>query len=1006
VNRSQANYSLALFMALATSVLGLLVAPTIASSVFPELIFPRAITLAESGDQPPGQMLVAVTRPLEEAAYGVVGTSLVRSTTTRGAAEIDVTFDPASDPTTSFQLLNAALAETRSQLPAGTNFQTRLFTTGTFPIVDLSLSSRTRSLAELTDIALYDLVPNFRRIAGVYRAELVGGKYREYVVRLDPARMLARDLSPQQIVAGLAAANVVESPGRIADAHRALLVVVSSDLRTRDQLERIAVANVDGQPVHVSDIASVELGIREDYVRAASENGPSVLVGISRQPNGNTELIAGQARALITEFSRRYPDVTFSVSYDQSALVRESFQSVRDALALGLALSVAVVLGFTLSPISALIAALVVPACILGTFVVMKAAGMTFNMMTLGGLAAGIGLFIDDAIVMIEAIHRERASGEDDGEAIARSVRLLARPLIASTLTVIVVFVPLIFISGVTGTFFRALAVTLGAGLAISLALALFVTPGLELFLQRWHQPGRAPGRLFGLVRAAYIITVRPFIAAPWLSILLAVGGLALAAALFFRVGSDYLPQLDEGAFILDYNTPPQSTMSDTLGLLERIDAVLKNTPEVTRFSRRTGTQLGFFLTESNRGDFSVKLAHERRRNIEQVISSIRSRAESTVPGVRIEFSQVLQDLIGDLSGTPEPIEVKVFGSDQASIEAMARRVAGELRTIPGLVDVFDGVVLSNPEQHVLVDQTAAERYQLSTDYINAVLRAVVAGTIATSVRSGDRLIDVRVRYPEPFNRDLGTFSGVLLNSRDNRHVPLASVAKIEWGGEHAELARERLSPVVHVTARISGIDLGSAMRVVRERVARLALPPGVRLEYGGLYAQQQQAFGQLTIILLAGAASVFLVLLWEFRRPSVAVAVLAGAIPCLGGSFAALAITGITLNISSFMGLIMLVGIAAKNGILLLDYAERAVGEGATPAEAILDASRQRIRPILMTTIATVAGMTPLALGIGAGAKVQQPLAVVIIGGLIFSMLFLDMLAGGVYVLATRASR
>jgi CzcA family heavy metal efflux pump len=993
--------ALALFAVLLVSALGIILAPSIPSAVFPELVFPRAIIMADSGDLPAAQMQVTVTRPLEEAAYAVVGTSLVRSTTTRGSTEIDVTFSEGSDPTTAFQLLNASLGEIRSRLPADTQIDTRLLTSGTFPILDLSISSQSKSLPELTDIAFYDLIPGFHRIPGVYRVEMVGAKYREYVVRLDPQLMLAHNVSPQDVVNGLKSANIIASPGRVADSHRMLLAVVTSDLHTREQIDTVPVATVSGQPVLVRDIGSVELGIREDYIRAASEHGASVLVGISRQPGGNTDLIASQARALIENFKRRYPDVNFSFSYDQSALVDESFNSVRDAIVLGLILAVIVVYAFTASFFNALIAALVVPGCILATVVVMKGAGLTFNMMTLGGLAAGIGLFIDDAIVMIEAIHRQRSLGETTA-AVARSLTELRRPLIASTLTVIVVFAPLVFLSGVTGTFFRALATTLGAGLGISLILALYVTPALELVIERWRRPAKPHGRAAEAISAQYERTLRPFIRYPLLAVPVTAATLIVAFLLYRSLGTDYLPALDEGAFILDYNTPPESTLEDTQALLEKIQSVLSTTPEVVSFARRTGTQLGFFLTESSRGDISVRLRKDRSRSIDDIMGSVRERILKSLPGVRIEFSQILQDLIGDLSGTPEPVEVKVFGPDQATIEKTARQVADEIRKIPGLVDVFDGIVLSNPEQEILVDETAAARYQISADDVQNMLRTVVAGTVATSVRLGDRLLDVRVRYPQRFNQDLGVLPDVLLKTTSDARVPLAAVATQRWGGQRPELARERLRAVVHVTGRLENVDLGTAIAEVQSRLRKIILPAGVSLEYGGLYAEQQKAFGELSMVLVAGIVSVFLVLLWEFAGISPSLAVLLGALPSLAGSFLGLALTGITLNISSFMGMIMVVGITAKNGILLLDHAERDT-ESKSPGEALITAARIRIRPIVMTTLATAAGLLPLALGFGAGAKVQQPLAIVVIGGLAFSMIFAIPLTGGLYLLGRR---
>ncbi|MBV8770847.1 MAG: efflux RND transporter permease subunit [Deltaproteobacteria bacterium] len=996
---------LVLCAVVAGSVLGLVLARSIPSAVFPQLQFNRAIILAESGDLPSAQMLVSVTRPLEEAAYGAMNVSQVRSTTTRGSSEIDVTFVEGSDPVASSQLLNNALSEVEARLPSGTNVQSRLLTSGTFPILDISMNSRDRSLVELTDIAQYDLVPTLHRIPGVYRVEAVGAKYREFNVWLDPARMLQHGVGANDVITGLANANVIESAGRIMDKHRMLLTVMTADVHDADQLAALAVAKVGGQPVYVRDLARVELGIVEDYIRTSCENGPAVLVNVSQEPGGNTVEISAEAHSIMEQFRGRYPDVRFSLSYDQAALVSESFRSVRDAIILGLLLSVAVVFLFTWSVVSALAAGIIVPCTIAITFVVMKAAGTTFNMMSLGGLAAGIGLFIDDAIVMLEAIHRSHERGARGQDSVNAALQELTRPLIASTSTVVVVFAPLVLLSGVTGGFFRSLALTLGAGLLASLLLALFFNPTIELMAERLRRPPREPGRLFVTLQGAYLVLLQPFLRVPFLALFTAGGLLTAAYGLYRTIGTDYLPELDEGAFILDYVTPPESTLDDTQSLLARIETILRSTPEVVAFSRRTGTQLGFFLTESNRGDFSVRLAGKRNRGIDQVIESVRTRILANVPGVEVEFSQVLQDLIGDLSGTPEPIVVNVFGPDQKTIEATARQIAAHIKTVPGLVDVRNGIVLSNPEEQIEIDETAAQRYGLSASDIRTVLRSVIEGTVATQVLVTDRLYPVRVRYPLEYRQRLDLLPEAALRTPDGGQVPLSSVASLRWLGETAELDRERLRPIVRVTARVEETDLGTAITQVQARVHSLALPAGVTVEYAGLYAEQQRAFHQLELVLVASIAAMFLVVIWEFGRITPALAVLLGALSCLAGSFVALDLTGLTLNISSFMGIIMVAGITAKNGILLLDHAEHEVDSGADPRTALTNAARIRLRPILMTSAATAAGLFPLALALGAGARIQQPLALAVIGGLAAAIVLSTPLAGGIYLLGTRAA-
>jgi CzcA family heavy metal efflux pump len=998
----RSNSMLAVCAVLALSILGLILGRSLPSAVFPQVQFNRAIILADSGDLPSAQMLVAVTRPLEEAAYGVMNVGLVSSTTTRGGSELDVAFNEGIDPVASFQLLNSAINEVRARLPAGTTVQSRLLTTGTFPVLDISLSSRDRGLPELTDIAQYDLVPSLHRIAGVYRLDTVGAKYREYDIWLDPAKLLQHNLAPDDVVSGLANANVIESAGRVMDLHRMMLTVVTANLHDADALAALPIANVAGQPIAVHDIGRVELGVTEDYLRTASENGRSLLVTVSQQPDGNTVAIADEAHALIRQFQARYPDVAFSFSYNQAALVSEAFASVRDAIVLGLLLAVAVVLIFTRSILSAFVAAIVVPCTIAITCVIMKLAGASFNMMTLGGLAAGIGLFIDDAIVVIEAIHRSRASGES----VTSAIRALVRPLIASTATVVIVFAPLVFLSGVTGVFFRALALTLGGGLTISLMLALYFNPTLEQMVERLRRPVRPEGRLSSILQSAYRLLLLPFTRWPVLALATAAAAIGIAFILYRSAGTDYLPELDEGAFTLDYIVPPQSTLTDTEALLAKIEQTLKSTPEVEAFSRRSGTQLGFFLTESNTGDISVRLKADRGRSIQTVIESIRTRILTQVPGVQIEFSQVLQDLIGDLSGTPEPVVIYVFGADQAAIMATARQAAQLITPIPGIVDVNNGIVLSNPEAQITVDPEAAERYGLNTASIQSVLRTVIEGTVATDLRIADRLYPLRVRYPEAYRNDLSLLPTVMLKTPDGGRVTLASVAQLNSLGPTSELDRRRLRPVVHVTARADGIDLGTAIARVKAQLQHLPLPPGVTLEYGGLYAEQQTAFHQLALVLLAGTAAMFLVLVWEFGRLGPSLAVLIGALACLAGSFAALDLTGVTLNISSFMGIIMVAGITAKNGILLLDHTEREVLHGIDPRDALLNAARLRMRPILMTTIATAAGLLPLALGLGAGAQVQQPLALAVIGGLVFALFLSTPLAGGIYLLATPRHR
>ena len=714
---TRSSSTLAVLSVLAASVLGVILARTIPSAVFPEIIFRRATILADSGDLPAEQMLASVTRPLEESAYSVVGVTIVRSTTTRGSAEIDVTFGEDSDPQVSFQMLSAAVAHTRAQLPTDTTVDAVLLTTGTFPIVDISLSSKIRSLPELTDLVNYDLVPSLHRIDGTYRVGVIGGKYREFVVRLDPARMLQHDLSPGDVVAGLAKNNVVASAGRMNESHRMLLTVVTTDLHQAGQIAAVPLTATGGQPVRVSDVGSVELGIQEDYIRAASENGPSVLVGISRRPSGSTEAVAAEARQILAEFRQRYPDVQFSISYDQSALVAESLKSVRDAIMLGLALSVLVVLAFTMSPLSALVAAIVVPCTVAITFIVMKAAGLTFNMMTLGGLAAGIGLFIDDAIVMIEAIHRELAGGKSAAEAVAAALKSLRRPLIASTMTVIVV-------SGRWSLLRASPAFSSGRWPRRSAADWRFRWSSRSTSHLRWNWRSRdfagVRAKRANLSRRSDGISDRGAALHPHSRAgnsgrdrFVGRGVLRLQQ---YRHGLSAAARRRRVHPRLHHAAAEHDGRHDCAARLDSVDSEVDPRGRRVQPPDRHSTWLFSDRIESRRHVGAAEGGPQTRyRRSHRFDSRAHPEFSAGRPG------RVLASIAGfdrRFVGRAGANRSRGFGPDQKTIEATARQVAERMRAIHGLVDVFDGIVESIPEQAVVVDNTSAAHYGLSAEIL------------------------------------------------------------------------------------------------------------------------------------------------------------------------------------------------------------------------------------------------------------------------------------------------
>jgi multidrug efflux pump subunit AcrB len=715
----------------------------------------------------------------------------------------------------------------------------------------------------------------------------------------------------------------------------------------------------------------------------------------------------------VTELRRKLPPgVKLELFYDQSQLVRDSISSVRDAIFIGLVLACVILFLFLRDWTSSLIAGMVIPVTIAVTIIALRIIGQSFNLMTLGGLAAAIGLVIDDAIVVVENIVMHRDAGEHRAEAVRKALGEITAPLIGSTITPVVVFLPLVAVSGVTGSFFRALAVTMVAALLTSLALALTWTPGLSYVLLRQHgnhetHGDHTSGRMLTRVLAVHRRVLDWALSKPmW------VGGacVLLVAATWLgyqALGSDLLPEMDEGGFVLDYIMPAGSSLSATNRVLEHVERILRSEPEVDITSRRTGLQMGLAaVTEANTGDFTVKLKSHRSRSIDEVMEDVRQQIHATEPELDVEFTQVLQDMIGDLSNAPEPIQIKLFVNDQELLAQLGPRVGDAIGKIPGVVDVQDGIenTISGPATNFQIDPVVAARLGFTPSEISEDATTILDGvTTADPLISNGRSYTIRVRLGEETRSSLGAIENTVFNSASGRTASLGSLATIEQLPPQNEILRENLQRLVTVTGRLEGSDLGSAMARVRQTVAGMHLPASVRVEYGGAYQEQQKSFHDLLRVLLLALALVFGVLLAEFRNFPAPIAILTSSVLSISGVILALLVTGITFNVASFMGLIMVIGIVAKNGILLLDANERFRAEGAAPREAMLHAAQRRLRPIVMTALAAVCGMLPLALALGAGSQMLQPLAIAVIGGLCVSMVLSLVVTPLVYFLLTR---
>jgi len=954
---------------------------TLPSSVYPEVEFPRIQIVAKAGDLSPRMMQLALTRPLEEAARTVPGARRVRSKTIRGAAEISVLFQPETDMRHALQIMQGRIDAIRVGLPEGAEVVVERMTPSLFPILSLNLTGSLPPV-DLRDLAVYTLRPLLSRVAGVAGVEVLASQEREIAVIVDPDRLNASKVTLAEVADALDATNRVVSVGRLPKEGRQYLLLATAGITDLDDLRRVVVAFREDTPIAVGDLAEVRDGVADPVMLVSGNGAPAALISVTPQVHGSVlEIADGVWKALSAYRPALPPGVHLQITYDLAAFVRDAVANVRDAILIGGCLAILVLLVFLRDGRVTALAALSLPLTLAPTFFLLKLAGGTINLMSLGGLAISIGLVIDDAVVVVENIQRHRAAGEAVGVAAARATSELFAAIVGSTLTTVVVFAPLLLLRGVVGQFFSALSLTLTAALLISFLYAvLFIPMAAARFLPDAGRPPRDEGALATRYRRVLAASMRR----PGRVGLGVLAILAAGVALFLGLGTGFMPEMDEGGYVVDYWTPEGTSLAETDAMVKRLEAEIAATPEVAAFARRTGAELGLFATEQNRGDIVVKLKPRsaRRRSSEEVIAGQRAAIASHVPGMTIEFVQLLQDMLGDLEGNPEPIEVKIFGDDLPTLARLADRTAERLKAIPGIVDLVVPQ-RSNPTIDLMVDPTRAARAGLTAETVAAQLSTGLRGRVATALRHGDRVVDVRVRFPDRNRFDLDWIRAYPLDLPGGGVLPLSSVADLETVPGEAQLFREDLQQMVPVSARLEGRDLGGGVRDV-ERALRLdPWPVGVSYLVGGLRESYEASFRSMLLVLGIAAALVLAVLVAQFRRFTPALLVIGAAPIALAGAFALLRLTGTPLNVSSFMGLILLVGLVVKNGIILIDCAQRLEAAGRPPAAALEEAAVTRLRPILMTTLCTLFGLLPLAFGLGPGAEMQKPLAIAVIGGL-----------------------
>jgi CzcA family heavy metal efflux pump len=953
--------------------------------LFPDITFPKIKIIVENGEQPVDKMLVTTTIPIEEAIKKVEDLKLVRSLTSRGSCEISAFLDWNSNVDLGKQRTEARINAIKSLLPAGVIITVEKMNPSILPIMGFSLEGKSFSQIELRQIAEYTVKPLLSRIEGISEIAVIGGKVKEFQVSLNPYQLSRLGLTSQNVIDALSKSNFIESAGFIQDYHRLYLSVTDAALKNKTDIENFVVGNTPKRYVRVRDIAEVDIAERRDYIKINANGNNVPLVAILKQPQANLIQVENSIKASLNELRSILPKgVTLRPYYNQADFVKDSIASLRDVMWIGLLLGTIVTVLFLRSLKASITLLLTIPVTLGLSFTVLYGLGYSFNIMTIGAIAAAIGLIIDDAIIIVEQIHRshEEHPEQDNLEIVTKAIKYLLPSMIGSSLSTIVIFLPFVLMSGVAGAYFKVMTNTMIITLVCSYFSTWIGLPVLYIILSKEHTVLHHVYKEVKTREWVYYAIQRPAISLSLIAVLVIA-----AAAIIPNLQSGFLPEMDEGSIVLDYFTPPGTSLDDTDAMLKQVDKILIENPEVESFSRRTGTQMGFFITEPNTGDYLIQLKKGRSKTTEEISNDIRIYIESMLPAMRVDFGQVIGDMLGDLMSSIQPIEVKIFGDDQTKLEAYADTVAAIVERTQGTADVFNGITIAGPTVMFEPDMARLALYQISPQDFHFQMETKLDGVVAGKVLEKNRQVDIRL-FEKGFARSVSELRRTSIFMPNAKLKPIEEFAVIHPTSGVAEISRENLKPFIAVTARLNNRDLGRTLADIRKTLEeRLRLPFGYQIIYGGAYAEQQRAFSELLTILFLSSFLVFAVILFLFRKIKIAFIIMFIAMLGISGSLIALFVTSTALNVGSYIGMIMIVGIIGENAIFTYQQYRDAKAGGRRIDEALVFAISTRLRPKLMTALGAISALFPLALGIGTGAQMHQPLAIAIIGGLIFAL-------------------
>lgn len=960
------------------------------TALFPEITFPKIKVIADAGQQPVRKMMITVTRQLENAIKQVPDLQKIRSTTSRGSCEISAFMNWNANIDISQQRIESKINEIKNALPPDINITVEKMNPSILPIIGYSLESKSLSPIEMKLLAMYTIKPFLSQVPGVSEVRVIGGKQKEYWVVLDVQKMNTLGVTPENINTALTQTNFIKSNGYLSDYRLLYLTVTDASVSSKDQLENLVISNNSKRVVLLKDISSVQIQEAKEYVKINANGHEGILLAVIKQPNANLVEVSDRMGVKLGDLKQILPkDVNIQPYYIQADFVKDSIKSVTDSLWTGLGLAILVAILFLRSVKASTVILFTIPVTLFLTLIILYATGETLNIMTLGAIAAAIGLIIDDAIVVVEQIHRthEEHPGEPTNLLVQKAIRYLLPAMVGSSLSTIVIFLPFVLMTGVAGAYFHVMTNTMLITLVCSFLVTWLALPVIYiLFTRKAGEASKVKNTKAHSLHSQRWVGF--FIRRPLISLIIIIGLILSIQQIYPKLETGFLPDMDEGSIVLDYNSPPGTSLEETDRMLREVEKIIVETPEVSAYSRRTGTQMGFFITEPNRGDYLIQLKKQRAKSSDDVISDIRKKIESSQPALRIDFGMVITDMLGDLMTSVQPVEVKIFGNDQTQLKQLSKQVATLVSKVEGTADVFDGIVIAGPSVQVDPNYRMLAQYGITPSNLQFQLQSSLEGNIAGNVYDKDQLTNIRLVYPGSKKVSVADIQKLPVFLPSGRLMPIDQLASVRLTTGEAEIEREDLQSMGVVTARLEKRDLGSVIKDIQTEVGNnIQLPPGYAIVYGGAYAEQQQSFKELLMILITSSLLVFGVILFLFKDFRIALVILLVAVLGISGSYIGLFLTHTALNVGSYTGLIMIIGIIGENAVFTFLQFRESFRETKKVDEAVIYAISTRLRPKLMTALGAIVALLPIALGIGTGAQLHQPLAIAVIGGFVIAL-------------------